>query len=53
MRCPYCGAYGGGRLISRDWDQKHPTCYLNNCCRETWKCWNGCQITWIQWTCEG
>lgn len=52
MRCPHCGAYGGG-VINRDWDNKHRGCYENNCVRETWKCWDGCKNTWTQWSCEG
>lgn len=52
MRCPHCGSYDGG-VINRDWNDKHPGCHLNNCCRETWKCWDKrCQQTWTQWTCE-
>ena len=51
MRCPHCGAYGGG-IINRDWGNKHRGCY-GDCVRETWKCWGGCKNTWTQWTCEG
>ena len=52
MRCPHCGNYGGG-VINRDWSNKCDSCPYNNCCRETWKCWNGCKRTWTQWSHEG
>ncbi len=54
MRCPHCGE-NVGSVINRDWDNLHPRCSENNCCRETWKCWSkfgGCGNTWTQWTCE-
>ena len=52
MRCPHCGSYGGG-VINRDWDNTHGCRYGRDCVRETWKCWEGCNRTWTQWTEEG